>query len=161
MNSSYFGSALRAGSIVGSFDISAAMLQYWLKTGKDPLIVPKYVASGALGKEAVTGGPAMIVAGLLFHYFIATCFAIFFFWLYERWSFMAKNKILTGVLYGIFMSEIMQGIVVPSSRITTGPFNLINSLIAAAILMVCIGIPLGFLAARAQTNKVMRSASVV
>ena len=152
MNSRYYKQALRAGLIVGTFDITAACIQFFVRTGKNPLIVMKYVASGAFGKEALTGGSGMIVAGLLFHYLIATCWACLFFWLYARVPALSISRLVSGVLYGIFISLIMQGVVVPHSRLNQSPFNLPGSLIAALIIVACIGIPLAYLASRAMTH---------
>ena len=152
MNSRYYQRALGAGLIVGTFDITAACVQFYAKTGRDPMIVMKYVASGAFGKEAMTGGMEMIVAGFLFHYLIATCWAFFFFWLYVRMPTLSKNHILTGILYGIFVSLIMQGIVVPLSRANRAPFTVTGSATAALIIIVCVGIPLAYLASRAMKH---------
>jgi hypothetical protein len=39
-----------SGLLVGTLDITAALVQFYIKTGKDPLIVPKYIASAVFGK---------------------------------------------------------------------------------------------------------------
>ena len=152
MNSRYYQRALTAGLIAGTFDITAACVQFWIKTGRAPLVVMKYVASGVFGKEAMTGGAGMVIAGFLFHYFIATCWSFFFFWLYARVPALSKNKLVTGVLYGIFISLVMQGAVVPLSRVARPPFTLTASVTAALIIIACVGIPLVYLASRAMTR---------
>lgn len=152
MNSRYYQRALQAGLIVGTFDITAACIQFYAKTGRDPMIVMKYVASGVFGKEAMTGGTGMIMAGLLFHYLIATCWAFLFFRLYAGIPALSKNRPVTGILYGIFVSLIMQGVVVPLSRVNRPPFTITGSVTAALIIIVCVGIPLAYLASRAMTH---------
>ncbi|GEO08931.1 hypothetical protein [Segetibacter aerophilus] len=138
---------IKAGLIVGTLDIFSACLYYYLKTGgSNPLNVLKFVASGVFGKTASTGGSTMIIAGLIFHYIIAFSFTAFFFWLFPRLKFLSKHKILTGIVYGLFAWSIMNLVVIPLSNIPNRPFNLVNSIINAAILIVCIGIPLSFMA---------------
>ena len=44
------------GFIAGTLDITAACIQYYIRTGKGPANVLRYVASGVFGKEAFTGG---------------------------------------------------------------------------------------------------------
>jgi hypothetical protein len=135
---------ITAGLVVGTLDISAAFTHYFLKTGKNPVDVLKFVASGFFGGDAFTDGAEMIVAGLAFHYFIVFSFTMFFFLLFPKLNFLAKNKIITGILYGVFVWCVMNLIVVPLSKIPQRPFNLSSALINMAILIVCIGIPLSF-----------------
>lgn len=78
---------IKAGLLAGTLDISAACVQYYMKTGKNPDYVLKYVASGAFGKDAFTGGIVMSMAGLLFHYLIAFSFTLFFFSFTGVWRF--------------------------------------------------------------------------
>lgn len=137
---------IKTGLIVGTLDILAAFIYYVIKTGNlSPVNLLKYVASGAFGKDAFSGGNTMIIAGLLFHYFIAIAFTAFFFLLFPKIKSFAQNKTLTGILLGIFIWTIMNLVVIPLSNIPTGPFNLVNSLINALILICCIGLPLSFI----------------
>jgi FlaA1/EpsC-like NDP-sugar epimerase len=143
---------LKAGLIVGTLDILAACLQFYIKTGKNPDTVLKYVASGVFGKEAFTGGAMMSIYGLIFHYIIAFGFTIFFFWIYSTLINFFKNKILIAVLYGIFMWLVTTYIVIPLSKIHSQPFKLTNALMAITILIVCIGVPLSFIAGKTLKN---------
>jgi hypothetical protein len=143
-----FSKALQAGLLVGSLDISAAFIHFYSKTGKGPTPILKYIASAVFGKEAYTGGNEMVALGLAFHYIIAFGFTFFFFWLFRQWPLLSKNRILTGILYGIFMWAFMQFIVLPLSNIPGFVLSIkpVNALIAIGILIVCIGIPLALLA---------------
>lgn len=137
---------IKAGLLVGTLDILTAFVHYYLKTGNNPLGVLQYVASGLFGKEAFSSGNTMYWTGLFLHYVIAFTFTIFFFWLFPKLNFISKHKVLTGVLYGLFIWSVMNLIVVPLSKIPPRPFNITNALINVVILMVCIGIPLSFMA---------------
>jgi hypothetical protein len=148
--------ALLAWLLVGTLDISAAFLQVYIKTGKAPWDVLKYVASGVFGKLAFTGPAIMYVWGLLFHYLLALGFTLLFFVLYMNIRLLQQHRLITGILYGLFMQALMQFVVLPLSYTTPVDFNLQKSLIAAGILIVCIGIPLAFLARRIDEGAVDR-----
>jgi hypothetical protein len=97
-----FGKAVVAGLIVGTLDILAAFIQYYISTQKNPLVVLKFIASGVFGKEAFSGGDVMLFWGLLFHFTIATCFAIFFFWLVNQVPLLLRHRHICVVRYAIF-----------------------------------------------------------
>lgn len=140
---------IKAGVIVGTLDILSAFIYYSIKTGKNPLNILLFIASGLFGKEAFTGGnKMMMMIGLILHYFIAFAFTIFFFWIFPRIKGFAKNKLLAGIVYGIFIWVVMNLAVVPLSNISSRPFDVTNAIINVLILIVCIGIPLSYLASR-------------
>ncbi|HZH00159.1 MAG TPA: hypothetical protein VEY32_03705, partial [Flavisolibacter sp.] len=56
------------------------------------------------------------------------------------------HTVLTGILYGAFIWAVMNLVVVPLSGIGSRPFNWENALINLLILIVCMGIPLSFMA---------------
>jgi hypothetical protein len=142
-----FYTIVKAGIAVGTLDILSAFIQYFITTGdKNVFIVLKYIASAIFGKEAYSGGVMMILAGLFFHYIIAFLFTLFFFWLFPQIYLFSKNKILTGIVYGIFIWIVMNLVVVPLSHIPNRPITIVNALISASILIFCIGIPLSFIA---------------
>lgn len=141
-------SILKAGFITGTLDICAACLQYFLRTGKSPENVLKFVASGVFGKEAFTGGSLMSFYGLLFHYLVAFSFAAFFLFLYPRLKFFSYNLLITAVLYGLFTWAVMNRIVLPLSNAPAIPFTWPGAAMAAGILCLCIGLPLAILARR-------------
>ncbi|MBA2760563.1 MAG: hypothetical protein H0U39_01120 [Segetibacter sp.] len=129
-------------------------LPYFMKTGEKGVFnVLKFVASGVFGKAAFSGGNKMIIAGLVLHYIIAFAFTIFFLWLFPKIKAFSKNRILTGIVYGIFIWIVMNLVVVPLSNIGIGPFTIVNALINVIILTVCIGIPLSFMASTFYKKK--------
>ena len=145
---------IKTGLLVGTLDITAACTQYYIKTGKGPENVLRYVASGAFGKEAFTSGSSMIFWGLFFHYVIAMSFAFFFFWLAKIFPGILRVKLLTAALYSVFMWCVTQFLVIPLSKIPTPTATLSGALISISILFVCIAIPLTWMAARQMnTNK--------
>ncbi|HWJ26310.1 MAG TPA: hypothetical protein VNS32_07185 [Flavisolibacter sp.] len=142
-----FSKILKAGLIVGTLDISSAFIYYFIKTGKNPLIILQFIASALLGKEqAYSGGTGMYILGLLLHYFIAFSFTIFFFLIFPKIKAMHKNLVLTGIMYGLFVWSVMNLIVVPLSQIGRRPFEPVSAIINMIILIICIGLPLSFMA---------------
>jgi len=141
-----FSKIITAGLIAGTLDISAACIQYYIRTGKGPENVLKFVASGVFGKDAFTGGLLMSLCGLLFHFLIAFGFTTFFFFIYPRLKFLSFNFFLTAVLYGVFVWTVMNRIVLPLSNAPALPFTWTGAATAAGILIVCIGLPLAIIA---------------
>ena len=138
---------LQAWLIAGTLDILSAFIYYYIKSGKTNfLIIFQFIASGIFGKDAGTGGTAMILAGFILHYAIAFSFTIFFFWLYPKVNEMSKNRIVTAIVYGLFVWTVMNLVVVPLSNTVHRPFNLTNAFINMCILIICIGLPLSFVA---------------
>ncbi len=144
---------ITAGLFAGSLDILAACTQFYLRTGKNPDRVLKFVASGVFGKDALAGGTMYAAWGLLFHYLIAFSFTVFFFWVYPRWKALAINKWVTAVGYGLFVWLIMNRAVVPLSQTPKMPFQLTQAMIAAAILICMIGLPLSLIIGKYYSQK--------
>ncbi len=138
----------KATLIAGTMDFCAACIQYYLRTGKNPENVLKFVASGVFGKSAFESGHLYSVIGLLFHYLIAFSFTLFFFFLYPKLKILSFNIFLSAVLYGVFTWTIMNRIVLPLSNTPPIPFTWLGAATAAVILVVCIGLPLAIIAKR-------------
>lgn len=154
MKKNFWKTVLLAGLLVGSLDILAALLNFYVQTGKDPLIVLKYIASAVFGKNAYAGDAMMPVWGLLFHFMIAFIWTIFFFLIYPHLKFLSKNRILTGIGYSIFIWLIMNRLVVPMSKAAvSSAFDWKSAIIGVSILIAAIGIPLSFIAYRFYHRK--------
>jgi hypothetical protein len=139
---------LVAGLLVGTFDILAAFTSFFLSTGKNPLLILKAIASGLLGPAAFAGGGGTLLLGLGLHFCIALAFTAFFFWLYPRVGFLARNKVTAAVLYGVFIWVVMNLLVLPLSLVAARPFQPLPALREGLILVGMIGVPLAFLAGR-------------
>jgi hypothetical protein len=145
---------VKAGLLVGTLDILSAFLHYYIKTHDTHFLgIFKFIASGAVGKEqADAGDSGMILMGLFLHYAIAFSFTIFFFWIYPKVKILSTNRVLTGIAYGLFIWMVMNLIIVPLSNVPPRPFTIANATINVVILMVCVGIPLSFMAAAYYHN---------
>jgi hypothetical protein len=138
---------LLAGLLVGTLDILAASTQT-LIYGRNPMDMLKFIASGVFGNAALTGGPAFSFYGLFFHYCIAMGWTVLFFLVYPKLDLLSKNRVVTGLLYGLFVWICMSQIVLPLSNTPSFPFKLSGAIISVIILMAAIGLPLSFMARR-------------
>jgi hypothetical protein len=138
---SFFKTLAITGFIAGTLDITAATVHFLIRnptlTFSDLLV---RITSGALGKEAFNGNPAMPVYGLLIHYFIAYSFTFLFFILFGKISVLRKQPVVSGLLYGIVVWAIMQYIILPLFNVPTAPVRSVNTVIGIVILMFMIGL---------------------
>jgi len=144
---------IKAGLLTGSLDIAAALLQFYLRTGKSPVVVLNFIASGVFGKTAFTGEMGMAFWGLLFHFIIVFVWTMIFFLLYPKIALLAKNKIINGILFGFIIWSVMTRIILPISNTPKIPFDLIQAVIGILILMLAVGIPNSFLINKYYSQK--------
>ncbi len=166
---------LLAGFIAGTLDACGAMTHYMINShGGNPLKVWRYVASGALGQDALTKDLiSMAIVGILFHFLIAFLFTLFFFFIFPRIKILRKNLIVTGLLYGIFVWLVMNLIIVPSSNIPPKgklwtmvtnaegkrhailqlPSNPKQMIIGILIIMFCVGLSISLIIGKYYSRK--------
>jgi len=137
---------LWVGFLVGYLDITSAIINFMFNSDKSPTLIFNYIASAAFGKERAYSEKCMIAYGVLFHFIVAYSFTVFFFLIYPRLSFLSKNRLLTGILYGCFIWCVMNLLVVPNTHINKYPPMVLKTLIQVGILIVAIGIPLSYVA---------------
>jgi len=158
MKRSFFASALTAGLVAGTLDITAACIHAYVRNGTTPLQVLKGVASGAFDPKTFTNETLLATCGLIIHFIIAISFTFFFFFLAKQIPSLVKYPVPIAILYGIFVWSAMRFIILPYlSRITPKPIIgkevIINAIIGAVILMVCIGLPNALLARKYLRTK--------
>lgn len=146
-------SIIKTSLLAGSLDILFAIVQYYLKSGKNPIVVLKYIASAIFGKEAFTGGYSMALIGLLVHFLIAFTWTIFFFLLYPGIPMLAKYKIIAGIVYGIFIWLVMNLLLLPLTKVPPFSFDAKQAASGMLILVVAVGIPISILANRYYLKK--------
>lgn len=132
---------LRAGLLAGTLDITAALVIY-AHSGAQRIHLLQGIASGLLGKAALQGGLATAAFGLLCHFVIATSWAAIYFAASRRIRFLVDHAVVSGIAYGVIIYFIMNHVVVPLSAIGPRPFVPSRALLAAAILVPCVGLPI-------------------
>jgi len=133
--------------IAGTLDMLAAITVYAFILQKTTAIkILQSIASGLFKKDAYSGGSQMALYGLLLHYFIALTFAWFYFTIYPYFTFIKKNTLLSGILYGIFVWIIMNLVVLPTVFPVLPEKHLDFPLILSILILIfCIGIPIAFI----------------
>ena len=143
MSKSLISAIAWAGLLAGTLDIISACGYFSIRTGQEPVIVLRFVASGVLGPKAMTGGWPTDLLGLFFHFVIALSWTTIFFLIYPKLP--TGNWVVYGLTYGVVVWLIMNLVVLPLSRIQPRPFNWSSAIIGAIILMLMIGLPVSYL----------------
>ena len=106
------------------------------------------IARGALGNSAYDGGVGTALVGAGLHFVIAFCFTVFYFFIFPFIPFLKKQRIISGLLYGIFVWCVMNLAVLPLLHIANIPAKWDSIVRGAVILMFCIGLPISLIVSR-------------
>jgi hypothetical protein len=134
--------------LAGTMDIAAAIFVYAFPSGTKIVRLLQGIASGLLGATAFSGGLQTAAMGVMLHYVIALIWTLVAFFLLSTFKRLTRHLIVAGVTYGMVVWAVMNLIVVPLSKIGSRPLQLLPSLIAATILIVCIGLPIALVIGR-------------
>jgi hypothetical protein len=138
---------LRLCLLAGTLDgIAALLISYKIS----PAIIFQFIASGWFGKAAFTGGTAMVICGIAFHYLIASFWSTLLFHLYPGFKRIVMNKYVIAVLFGLIIWLVMNLAVLPLTNIPkhAGPINILNLAEGIAALILCLGMPIAMTADR-------------
>ncbi len=141
-----FKTILITGLFAGGLDILAAFVHTIYIQSRTTTVqkILQYIASAVINKEAAyTGGWTTAMLGLALHFVIAFCFAAGFYLCYPVVPFLRKQKIIAGLLYGLFAWAVMNLGVMQIVK----PYSVSwqNSWPAALILMLFIGLPISLI----------------
>ena len=126
------------GLIGGAFDLTYALVYYGF-SGVHPIRIPQSIASGLLGPGAFQGGAKTAVLGVLLHFVIALGAAAVFNVASRSISFLLRQPIVSGVLFGAAVYAFMHGVVLPLSaapKFKSAPATMLPDL---AVHMLLIG----------------------
>jgi uncharacterized membrane protein YagU involved in acid resistance len=144
---------LTSGFVAGTLDMCTACFVYAVIMQKTTSIkIMRSIASGVFKQQANADGLLMPLLGLLFHYIIAFSFAIGYFFIFPYIPFLHKNKIISGILYGIFVWIIMNLIVLRLVFAHPSPITLQSFSLSCGILILMIGLPISFITHRYYTQ---------
>jgi len=152
--------------LVGTLDITAANVQFYLNTDHaaklkltgtdDPVSFFTYLTNGGPDRifkyiskavfDPSTNEKLLIAWGIVFHYLIAFLFTVFLFLIYPTLLKWINNKIIVGLIYGLFVWSVMNLVVVPLSKINKFPSDIKEAVIAELILTFMIGLPIALIA---------------
>jgi hypothetical protein len=127
---------LVGGAVAGSLDLTAAFLTFGWG-------VPRAIAAGLLGRQALQGGTATWILGVFLHYFIAFSAAIIYCLASRKLTFLKEHFLVCGMFYGIAVFLVMNLIVLPLCGLhAVGPYQLRGLIQGIAIHMLIIGLPI-------------------
>ena len=145
---------LLAGLVAGTLDMLAAITVYSLVMNRVTIVrLLQGIAKGAFGDSAFEGGSSMAMAGLGFHFIIAFTFAIFYFLIFPYIPFLKKQRIISGLLYGIFVWCVMNLGVLPLLHIASIPTKWDSIIRGAVILMFFVGLPISLIVSKHYISK--------
>jgi hypothetical protein len=152
--SSALRTILLAGFVAGTLDILGAIFVYvYIMNVTTTARLLQGIARGAFGKSAFQGGMSMALAGLAFHFIIAFSFTVFYFFVFQLIPFLKKQRIISGLVYGIFVWCVMNLAVLPLLDVANVPTKWDSILRGAGILMVCVGLPISLIVSRSYISK--------
>lgn len=141
-----------AGLLVGTLDILEAIIFYGLR-GISPTRILQGIAFGLIGRAAFTQGSRSAALGLLLHFVIATTWAAIYLLVSRRHP-LSRHPWIYGTLYGIIVYILMNYVVLPLSHVGLRPLPPLLPLFnGVGALIVCIGLPLAFIARRYVTHR--------
>ncbi len=117
------------------------------------IIVLQYVASGAMGNAAFTGGLTTAMLGLILHFLISFVIAGVFILSIDRIPLLRRNIIVGSLLYGFAVFVVMYYVVLPLSAAPPVPLQTMEIIELSIEHILVIGLPLGlFVRRNMKTN---------
>ncbi len=126
---------------VALLDATDGVVYFWLTAHLNPIQVLQYIASGAFGAAAYTGGLATAFAGLVFHFVISCAAVCVFAALYTFSRTVRTHAPAVGLGYGAVVWCFMNLVVLPLSAVAPAvltPLAVIHGLIGHALF---VGLP--------------------
>src|SRR5215831_1937672 len=144
--------------LAGTLDIATAVFYYVGPSSARAARLLQGIASGVLGRSAFDGGGATALLGLALHYLIALIWTLVFVVAFRTIGGLRRHLVLTGIVYGIIVWFVMNFVVLPLSNVSRAPFHPRAAVIAAIILILCIGLPISLVIGRHVPDESARSA---
>jgi hypothetical protein len=140
---------LSAWLIAGCFDLLAAIIVYSVVMQRTTDVkLLQGIGRAAFGTNTFPEGANLALAGVAVHFFIALSFTVFYFFIFPYISFLRKQPVISGLLYGIFVWCVMNLAMLPLFHVANIPHKLDSIVRGAVILMFCIGLPISLVISR-------------
>ena len=141
-----FRTVLWIGLVAGTLDISENLIFNAFR-GITPKMVFQFIAAGLVGSESVRMGWASVGLGVVLHYFIALSWTAIFYTAARKLPILVRRPVVSGLLYGGFVSLFMTLIVLPLSRFPPPPaaMALASRVSGVLALLFCIGLTVSLL----------------
>lgn len=142
---SFWPPILAGGITAGGLDLISAYIAYGIG-------VPRVIAAGLLGTNAIHGGSGAYALGLFLQFFIAVTAAAIYYAASRRLEFLKQHALVCGLFYGIVVFLVMNLIILPLSALhVQGPFELAGLIRGLLVHMFLVGLPISFSVKRFST----------
>jgi len=140
---------LLAWLVAGTLDISYAIITWGPVFGKFTATqLLQGIAGALMGKAAYTGGTSTALVGLAMHYGISLAWVTIYFFIFPYIPLLARNALLSGFLYGIFVWAMMSLLIVPFVTGHAWSYNTIPFLKSIAPMILLFGPAIAFIAGK-------------
>jgi len=144
--------------VAGTFDISYAIITWGPVFGKITAAqILQSIASALMGKDAFTGGTPTALIGLAMHYGISLAWTMLYFFIYPHIPLLAKNKWVSGIVYGVVVWGMMTIVIVPLVTGRAWTYNTAPFLKSIAPMILLFGPSIAFITGKyfARTPKAL------
>jgi len=140
---------LSAGLVAGCFDLLSAIIVYSVVMQRTTDIkLLQGIGRAVFGNKIFDSDTSLALSGVAVHFFIAFSFATFYFFVFPYVTFLRRQRILGGLLYGAFAWCVMNLAVLPIFHVANIPHKWDSILRGVVILMFCIGLPISMIVSR-------------
>jgi hypothetical protein len=115
------------GAVVGVLDAADGVAYFGFVEGKNPIQVLQYIASGALGPSAFSGGLATAALGAVIHFALAYAFTSAFVLALSRLEAIRRHAVAVGLAWGAIVWAFMNLLVLPSSNVAPSPITALSA----------------------------------
>jgi hypothetical protein len=130
------------GFACGVFDITQAMIAWYLKAGAKPIRILQAVAGGLLGRDSFQGGMKTAALGLALHFLIAFTAAAVYWVASRKITFMTAHAVIAGMLYGEMVWVFMNFVVIPLSLARRPPWDAASIITGPIGHLFLVGLPI-------------------
>ncbi len=150
--SNAFRAILWGGLLAGVLDLTAAVVTNSFR-GIAPIRILQSVASGLLGTQSYNGGLRTALLGTALHFVITFTAAATYYAASRKLTFLMRQAVVSGLIYGVAIYWFMNLIVLPLSafphKITFRAAIVVTGLI---VHMLCVGLPIALAVRRFSTT---------
>jgi hypothetical protein len=126
------------GIAAGTLDLLQACILFGWR-------IPRVIAAGLLGRQAIHGGAGTYALGVVLHFFIACSAAATYYAFSRKLTFMKEHWIVCGLFFGGAVEEVMNLVVLPLSALhARGPYEWHDLVLGLVVHMVVIGLPVAY-----------------
>jgi hypothetical protein len=143
---------LWGGLIAGVLDLTYAIAFVTLK-GLKPIVLPQAIASGLLGVKSFDGGVPTAILGVALEFLITFVATAVYYVASRKLTFLTRQAVLWGVLYGVAIYFFMNFIVVPLSAAPRFDHTWVSRASDFVVHMFFIGVPMALAVRRYSTRE--------